>query len=706
MIRLNYIDDNCIIPFIVSGETGSGKSVLTGVVVVMVTLEPIIVCQPRILPATKLSNFINDLCDTTFPLSGYRTGNKNTNIPLNSHRFIEVQTAAYTSKFITNNKNVEKFMTIMVDEVHERKCDIDILLAQLRIISRTPRSPLGHKLRVVVCSATMDTPNPCFRYLTQDCRNQSFYLNCENNYTIHATGRTNPLVVVDYDCISVNTFFPDTVGSQLIQIRLFEDREVLRHFKYHFCKIYQYFTSSVCRYYSHFVKNLNPISHKSINFKALAQVCLCYYSLAQSIFKRFSHCEGFTLLVFLPGSPEITTLTQYIENEYTFLLKQKKPDLDVSRTVKPNVHPLYSSLDSNQQDTAVAKPMENQFKIVLATNIAESSLTIDGVKFVIDCGLSKQTDVDDLLETYHCSIASLDQRSGRAGRNSAGFALRLVSTKFLPNRFPRLDYDKPEILTCSLIEPLLTMKQIATDPTSFINELPDIPSSENILSTVDVLFRNNVLTQNNLDSELTCLGKLCSKANISFFNFKFLFYCVKNDYLSQGLIMLAGINSMSFLRCHRTFDSFYDLFKFSESIDVLKSLSTLGNDEEISEFVCSDMFLKLSLVDYIFRAKFTKLPVEKYDSTEPRYKGAIDNLSRYVHLKKLERYLNELRSLVSRFQYMEDSPPTLVKKLVNLKSTALMLLNFVTNPSESTLVEFLQQSSIFVVLFVTLQIQQ
>ncbi|KAL0251493.1 hypothetical protein GEMRC1_000706 [Eukaryota sp. GEM-RC1] len=206
MIRLNYIDDNCIIRFIVSGETGSGKSVLTGVVVVMVTLEPIIVCQPRILPATKLSNFINDLCDTTFPLSGYRTGNKNTNIPLNSHRFIEVQTAAYTSKFITNNKNVEKFMTIMVDEVHERKCDIDILLAQLRIISRTPRSPLGHKLRVVVCSATMDTPNPCFRYLTQDCRNQSFYLNCENNYTIHATGRTNPLVVVDYDCISVNTF--------------------------------------------------------------------------------------------------------------------------------------------------------------------------------------------------------------------------------------------------------------------------------------------------------------------------------------------------------------------------------------------------------------------------------------------------------------------------------------------------------------------
>ncbi|KAL0238489.1 hypothetical protein GEMRC1_012962 [Eukaryota sp. GEM-RC1] len=399
VVGQNHVKDNNIIPFIVSGQTGSGKSVLTGVVVVMVTLKPIIVCQPRVLPATKLSDFINDLCHSDFPLSGYRTGNKNTNIPVHSPRFIEVQTAAFTSKFLTNNSNLSRFATIMVDEVHERKCDIDILLAQMRIISQT-----DSKLRVVICSATMDKPNPCFNYLTQ-----GNYLDTEPSYTIHAAGRTNPLIVLDVNFVRQNEFHYSPLISKLVITPIFEPT-LQQVFNDHFIDIYTYFVFNVNSYYDYFTQHCNPLSYKSINFRALARLCLCYYSLSQKLFQFEPECTGFTLLVFLPGSPEITTLSNIIENEYE------------TSSEKPGVYPLYSSLDSVQQDAAVAKPAKKQFKIVIVTNIAESSLTIDGVKFVIDCGLSKQTDADDLLDTHHCSIASLDQRSGRAGRNSPGLS--------------------------------------------------------------------------------------------------------------------------------------------------------------------------------------------------------------------------------------------------------------------------------------------
>ncbi|KAL0231073.1 hypothetical protein GEMRC1_010478 [Eukaryota sp. GEM-RC1] len=398
----------------------------------MVALKPIIVCQPRVLPATKLSNFINDLCDSDFPLSGYQTGNKNTNIPVHSLRFTEVQTAAFTSKFLTKNSNLSRFATNMVDEVHERKCDIDILLAQMRIISQT-----DSKLRVVICSATMDKPNPCFTYLTQ-----GIYLDTKPSYTIHEAGRTNPLIVLDVNFVRQNEFHYGPLISKLMLTRIFETR---------LQQVYN----------DHFM------------------VCLCFYSYSQKLFQFEPECTGFTLLVFLPRSPEITTLSNTIENEYESQKKSRSGGLCIpdssDSSEKPGVYPLYSSLDSVQQDAAVAKPLKKQFKIVIATNIAESSLTIDGVKFVIDCDLSKETDADDLLDTHHCSIASLDQRSGRAGRNSPGLSLRLVQTNFYPDGTSRLHYDEPEILNCSLIEPLLTIKQIAENPQFLISNHPNPP---------------------------------------------------------------------------------------------------------------------------------------------------------------------------------------------------------------------------------------
>ncbi|KAL0246844.1 hypothetical protein GEMRC1_008050 [Eukaryota sp. GEM-RC1] len=222
------------------------------------------------------------------------------------------------------------------------------------------------------------------------------------------------------------------------------------------------------------------------------------------------------------------------------------------------------------------------------------------------------------------------------------------------------------------------------------------------MSSVDVLFRTNVLSKNQLNSPLTYLGKICTNANISFYNFKFLFFCLTNNYLCPGLILLAGINSMSFIRCSRTtFMSFYDLYTFSQSIPLLKQLSTI----EESKVVRSDMFFKLSLVHYILCGEFIKnldiVPTRDQTLNDQ----ALKNLSKLVFLKKLERYLNELRSLVSRFVDMEDSNTHLKNQLISLEGIALKLVNFISNPSEVTLNKFRNESTIFSSLL-NLQIQR
>ncbi|KAL0239860.1 hypothetical protein GEMRC1_009968 [Eukaryota sp. GEM-RC1] len=141
--------------------------------------------------------------------------------------------------------------------------------------------------------------------------------------------------------------------------------------------------------------------------------------------------------------------------------------------------------------------------------------------------------------------------------------------------------------------------------------------------------------------------------------------------------------------------SFYDLYTFSQSIPLLKQLSTI----EESKVVRSDMFFKLSLVHYILCGEFIKNLDIVPTRNQTLHDQALKNLSKLVFLKKLERYLNELRSLISRFVDMEDSNAHLKNQLNVLEGIALKLVNFISSPSEVTLNKFQNESTIFSSLF-------
>ena len=128
-----------------------------------------------------------------------------------------------------------------------------------------------------------------------------------------------------------------------------------------------------------------------------------------------AHDEG-SILVFLPGQGEIIRTANRLQELIS------NPDILVA--------PLYGAMDAAAQDLAVRPCPKHRRKIVLATSIAETSLTIEDVRIVIDCGLSRvpryEPDIGmTRLETVRVSRAAADQRRGRAGRTAPGIAYRL-----------------------------------------------------------------------------------------------------------------------------------------------------------------------------------------------------------------------------------------------------------------------------------------
>ncbi len=184
---------------------------------------------------------------------------------------------------------------------------------------------------------------------------------------------------------------------------------------------------------------------------------------------RALRAEQGSLLVFLPGAGEI--------RRTEMLLKERVDDASV------DIAALYGALDAREQDRAISPAPAGRRKVVLATSIAETSLTIEGVRVVIDCGLSRvpryEPDVAlTRLETVRVSRAAADQRRGRAGRTEPGVCYRLWDEPQTGSLEP---YTRPEILSADLSLFLLDLAQWgASDPgkLAFLDPPPQAALSE------------------------------------------------------------------------------------------------------------------------------------------------------------------------------------------------------------------------------------
>lgn len=176
--------------------------------------------------------------------------------------------------------------------------------------------------------------------------------------------------------------------------------------------------------------------------------------LAREVVGQVGQPDSGSVLVFLPGSGEIRRLASMLED---------KLPADVC------LAPLYGDLTPAQQDAAISPAPEGQRKLVLATAIAETSLTIDGIRTVIDAGFDRRPAFDpgtgmSRLETVRVSAASAAQRAGRAGRLGPGQCIRLW-----PESERLAAFARAEIVDADLADLVLELAQWGCrDPAAMI----------------------------------------------------------------------------------------------------------------------------------------------------------------------------------------------------------------------------------------------
>ncbi|CAH2252973.1 ATP-dependent RNA helicase DHX57 isoform X1 [Pelobates cultripes] len=193
------------------------------------------------------------------------------------------------------------------------------------------------------------------------------------------------------------------------------------------------------------VKTLSAMDLDKINLELIEAL------LEWIVIGKHSYPPG-AVLVFLPGLAEIKMLYEQLQSNALFSNRHKN---------KCVIYPLHSSLSSEEQQSVFIRPPQGVTKIIISTNIAETSITIDDVVYVIDSGKMRETRYDpckgmESLEDTWVSQANALQRKGRAGRVASGVCFHLFSSHHYEHHL--LEQQLPEIQRIPLEQLCLRIK--------------------------------------------------------------------------------------------------------------------------------------------------------------------------------------------------------------------------------------------------------
>lgn len=233
---------------------------------------------------------------------------------------------------------------------------------------------------------------------------------------------------------------------------------------------------------------------------------------------------GGDVLVFLPGEREIREAAEALR-------KQGWSGIDIL--------PLYARL-SHAEQSRIFRPQGNARRVVLATNVAETSLTVPGIRYVIDTGLARVKRYSwrnkvEQLRIEAISQASANQRAGRCGRIGAGVCIRLYDEAEFKQR---TEYTDPEILRSSLAAVILRMKALRLkDVESF--PFVDMPSGRAIADGYQLLQEIGALDENR---NLTDMGREVSRLPVDPRIARMILAARDQQCLSEMLIIASALS--------------------------------------------------------------------------------------------------------------------------------------------------------------------
>ncbi|XP_047466283.1 ATP-dependent RNA helicase TDRD9 isoform X2 [Mugil cephalus] len=493
---ISLIENNSVV--IIRGATGSGKTTQLPQYILDHYTEKnascnLVVTQPRKIGATSIARWVATQRKCTLgSLVGYQVGLEK--MATEHTRLIYMTTGVLLQKLVSA-KCLTEYSHIFVDEVHERTEEMDFLLLVLRKLLHCN----SRYVKIILMSATIN------------CRQFAEYFGSP------VRGKMNPAYVFEVEGApyAIEEFYLDDINNML----------------------------------PHRIESPHPDD---------PNISTEMYNVAISLIHSFDEMEGKDLsntekvgdmtvsergsvLVFLPGLHEIS----YMQEALTRLVHKRL-----------QVYPLHSTVTLEEQNGVFLSPVPGYRKVILSTNIAESSVTVPDIKYVIDFCLARhlvcdeETNYQSLRLTW-ASKTNCNQRRGRVGRVSKGYCYRLVTREFWRKEIP--DYMIPEMLLAPLAKILLKVKLLDMgDPRSLLSSALSPPNLGDIVKTVLQLKEMGVLSMEkrgcdqNEDGELTFLGRVLAHLPVDLYLGKMIVLGHVFGCLDECLIIAASHSLKSF----------------------------------------------------------------------------------------------------------------------------------------------------------------
>ncbi|GMH94515.1 hypothetical protein TrST_g10959 [Triparma strigata] len=228
-------------------------------------------------------------------------------------------------------------------------------------------------------------------------------------------------------------------------------------------------------------------------------------------------------------------------------------DEDGFRASNPvHILPLYSMLSADEQAKVFAPPPENHRLIVVATNIAETSITIPGISYVVDSGREKSRNYNEntgiaSYEVAWISKAAADQRAGRAGRTGPGHCYRIYSSSVYTRLFPQ--FAEPEMVTKPVEDVVLAMKSMGIDHVTDF-PFPTPPNLSQLTAALRMLNHLSCLKKSGREledeeGEITDLGRALARLPLSVRSAKMLLAGVGSGMLDLAILLVSCMSEQS-----------------------------------------------------------------------------------------------------------------------------------------------------------------
>ncbi|CAI5731789.1 unnamed protein product [Peronospora destructor] len=531
---IEMLSDHNVI--LISGETGCGKSTQ----VPQFLLEDLllsetggargqIVCtQPRRLAAISLAERVSEELGESNMGSGDSLTGFQIRLETRMTRRTRLLfcTTGILLRKLQDPRTLDKEVShVIVDEVHERDLQSDVLLVMLRQFlakgNAARRRQFGGRLpplKVILMSATLNAASF-----------QEYFGGATVCPMIEVPGRTFPVkqfyledvlekiqFVVDEESPAYVPVYDSSSDRQSAQVTI-SDRGGTSH-----TEQVSWTTTSFSKMTANETQTLLVETYSESTLLALERIdpSVVNYELIQALLEHITtetdllslsgedaqqKGKSASVLVFLPGLQEITTLLDILEGSRLLSHDQYGREFEFL--------PLHSSLSAQDQQL-IFRQRPGVVRVIAATNIAETSLTIDDVKVVIDTGRVKQMSHDaqrrtNMLDEIWVARANAKQRAGRAGRTSGGTCFRLFPQSVFYSVM--LEQPVPEIRRAPLTSLCLQIKTFGVGDNDqkegcgeFLRTCLDPPDDTSVYDALEELFEIGALNREN--EELTTLG--------------------------------------------------------------------------------------------------------------------------------------------------------------------------------------------------------